>query len=332
MVPTNARQSRHCRHRRMQGWLGHRDDRRTSSCSRRCDSNCSSLVGIDMPIGLDRRTTTRVRHRGAEVPRTRAAVRSFPHHRAPRWHAPTIRSALAAARAATGRGISKQTFNIMRQGRRARSADRRDESEHRVIEVHPECAFKMMNGGRDSAVEENRRRPGDTSRAARAITSSYPRPLRRARRPTTCSTPTPCCGACAIPTRRAHACSATASAMHAASRCASSAERSASHSVGERLAEPLRRSRRPPHRTRTSRGQKKPRSPSLRRRGTTCTWRWATLWLTTLLIATNVPSQSSAAGIRAETRCTRSKNGRRDRRRGRQESRRALAARPAHVP
>ena len=38
------------------------------------------------------------------------------------------------------------------------------------------------------------------------------------------------------------------------------------------------------------RGQKKPRSPSPRRRGTTCTWRWGTLWLTRLFIATNEPS------------------------------------------
>ena len=42
------------------------------------------------------------------------------------------------------------------------------------------------------------------------------------------------------------------------------------------------------------RGQKKPRSPSLNRRGTTCTWRWGTLWLTTLFIATNEPVGSHA--------------------------------------
>ena len=44
------------------------------------------------------------------------------------------------------------------------------------------------------------------------------------------------------------------------------------------------------------RGQKKPRRPSPFVRGTTCTWRWATLWLTTLLLATNVPCAPSASG------------------------------------
>ena len=39
-----------------------------------------------------------------------------------------------------------------------------------------------------------------------------------------------------------------------------------------------------------TRGQKNPRRPSLRRRGTTWTWRCATLWLTTLFMATNEPS------------------------------------------
>ena len=38
------------------------------------------------------------------------------------------------------------------------------------------------------------------------------------------------------------------------------------------------------------RGQKKPRNPSLRLRGTTWTCRWGTLWLTRWLTATNAPS------------------------------------------
>src|SRR5438128_1039480 len=43
------------------------------------------------------------------------------------------------------------------------------------------------------------------------------------------------------------------------------------------------------------RGQKKPRSPSLRLRGTTWTCRCGTLWLTTLLLATKLPSPSLAS-------------------------------------
>src|SRR5687767_3605568 len=57
------------------------------------------------------------------------------------------------------------------------------------------------------------------------------------------------------------------------------------------------------------RGQKKPRKPSPRVRGTTCTWRCGTLWLTTLLLATNVPPAPNASGIAAAIARTRSKYG-----------------------
>src|SRR5262249_8675155 len=49
------------------------------------------------------------------------------------------------------------------------------------------------------------------------------------------------------------------------------------------------------------RGQKKPRRPSLRWRGTTWTWRWGTLWLTTLLRATNEPGFPIASGTATES-------------------------------
>jgi predicted RNase H-like nuclease len=54
---------------------------------------------------------------------------------------------LVEARSATGRGISKQTFNIMRK---VAELDRLIGPEHEdlVIEVHPECSFKMLNGDR----------------------------------------------------------------------------------------------------------------------------------------------------------------------------------------
>jgi hypothetical protein len=57
------------------------------------------------------------------------------------------------------------------------------------------------------------------------------------------------------------------------------------------------------------RGQKKPFSPSPLVRGTTCTWRCGTLWLTTLFIATNVPSAPSATGTARASACTDAKNG-----------------------
>ena len=79
------------------------------------------------------------------------------------------------------------------------------------------------------------------------------------------------------------------------------------------------------------RGQKKPRSPSPSVRGTTCMWRCATLWLTTLFMATNVPLASSAAGNAAATVCTAAKNGPTVPHRGRRASPRGDAAPPARA-
>jgi predicted RNase H-like nuclease len=102
-----------------------------------------ALVGIDIPIGLidgSRRTCDLAARKylesaGSSVfpapPRAALSFTDYP-------------SALAAAWAASGRGISKQTFNIMPK---IAEVDRLiDESnQHRVIEVHPECTFKKMN-------------------------------------------------------------------------------------------------------------------------------------------------------------------------------------------
>ena len=49
------------------------------------------------------------------------------------------------------------------------------------------------------------------------------------------------------------------------------------------------------------RGQKKPRSPSLRFRGTRWTCRWGTLWLTTLFSAMNAPCEPIAVRMAAES-------------------------------
>ena len=51
------------------------------------------------------------------------------------------------------------------------------------------------------------------------------------------------------------------------------------------------------------RGQKNPRSPSPRWRGTTCTCRCGTLWLTRLFMATNEPSAPSPRSTAAAMRC-----------------------------
>ena len=49
------------------------------------------------------------------------------------------------------------------------------------------------------------------------------------------------------------------------------------------------------------RGQKKPLSPSLRRRGATWTWRCGTLWLTTVFVAVKLPSAPSTSTIARDT-------------------------------
>ncbi|MCQ0004778.1 NUDIX domain-containing protein [Actinomadura madurae] len=56
------------------------------------------------------------------------------------------------------------------------------------------------------------------------------------------------------------------------------------------------------------RGQKNPLSPSFRFRGTTCTCRCGTLWLTRLFMATNDPAAPSPSSIAAASRCAYPKN------------------------
>jgi predicted RNase H-like nuclease len=103
------------------------------------------LVGIDMPIGLID-GPPRACDIAARKYLGRAGSSVFPAPPRAALKCTNYRDALAAARAATGRGISKQTFNIM-----AKIADLDrliDETNQRsVVEVHPECAFKMLNGG-----------------------------------------------------------------------------------------------------------------------------------------------------------------------------------------
>ncbi len=104
-----------------------------------------TLVGIDMPIGLidgppracDVEARKFLGHAGSSVfpapPRVALAHTEY-------------RAALAAARAATGRGISKQTFNIMPKVA-ALDALIQCSDQRRIIEVHPECAFTTLNEG-----------------------------------------------------------------------------------------------------------------------------------------------------------------------------------------
>lgn len=105
------------------------------------------LVGIDMPMGLIDGSP-----RACDV----AARKYLGPARSSVFPAPPraaiactdYQSALAAARAATGRGISKQTFNIMHKV--AELDDLLDSGTPcSLIEVHPECTFKMLNADRN---------------------------------------------------------------------------------------------------------------------------------------------------------------------------------------
>jgi predicted RNase H-like nuclease len=101
-------------------------------------------IGIDMPIGLsdgppracDIEARKYLRRAGSSV---------FPAPPRAALECSTYESALAVARSTTGRGISVQTYNIMRK---VLEVDRLIDptTPDAVVEVHPECAFKMMNG------------------------------------------------------------------------------------------------------------------------------------------------------------------------------------------
>ena len=105
-----------------------------------------ACVGIDMPIGL---VDGPPRECDREARKYLADARSsvFPAPPRAALTCADYRSALAAARTATGRGISKQTFNIMRK---VAELDRMIDptNEEFVVEVHPECTFRMLNGER----------------------------------------------------------------------------------------------------------------------------------------------------------------------------------------
>ncbi len=102
-------------------------------------------VGVDMPIGLID-GPSRACDIAARRYLGRAGSSVFPAPPRAALHCTNYRDALAAARSATGRGISKQTFNIMAK---VAELDRFIDETNRssVLEVHPECSFKMLNAG-----------------------------------------------------------------------------------------------------------------------------------------------------------------------------------------
>jgi predicted RNase H-like nuclease len=117
-------------------------------------------TGIDMPIGLSdgRRRACDVEAR-AYLGKAGSSV--FPAPPRVALTCTTYQSALATARSATGRGISKQTYNIMPK---VFEVDQLIDPTNQdlVCEVHPECAFKMLN--RDDGLPPKRSSDGQAIR------------------------------------------------------------------------------------------------------------------------------------------------------------------------
>jgi predicted RNase H-like nuclease len=133
-----------------------------------------ALILIDIPIGLPQecgklRTCDRLAA-GLLGPR-RASVFPAPCREA--LAAAGYKTALALSRRISGKGISKQTWNIgpkileVDQWLRA-SAELRD----RVREVHPELCFQALNGGR--AMAAGKREPAGERQRLELLTARYP--------------------------------------------------------------------------------------------------------------------------------------------------------------
>ncbi|MBK5332954.1 MAG: DUF429 domain-containing protein [Ilumatobacteraceae bacterium] len=103
------------------------------------------LIGIDMPIGLID-GPPRACDIAARKFLGRAGSSVFPAPPRAALAYTDYRAALAAARSATGRGISKQTFNLMSKIAELDSLID-STNQHMIVEVHPECAFKTLNEG-----------------------------------------------------------------------------------------------------------------------------------------------------------------------------------------
>ncbi len=102
------------------------------------------LVGVDMPIGLpstwgrpaDAAARAFIRPRGSCV---------FPTPPRPLLEHSTYAAANAASKARFGAGLTRQTFNLFPKMRDVDGAID-PASQHRVLEVHPECCFRAMTG------------------------------------------------------------------------------------------------------------------------------------------------------------------------------------------
>jgi predicted RNase H-like nuclease len=104
------------------------------------------VIGVDMPIGLPSRGRRVADHAArALVGARRSSVFPTPHRDLLEFAADrdTYAAANAASKSRHGKGLSRQAFNLLSRIAEVDEAIT-PRCEHRLIEVHPECSFRLL--------------------------------------------------------------------------------------------------------------------------------------------------------------------------------------------
>jgi predicted RNase H-like nuclease len=113
-----------------------------------------TVVGVDMPIGLSDRDPRRADIDARRTISPRGCT-IFPTPVRACLDAVDYAGACARSLEITGKKISLQAWHILAKIREVDAAVTPSD-EHRVIEVHPECSFALMNGGHPLASKHTR--------------------------------------------------------------------------------------------------------------------------------------------------------------------------------
>ncbi len=116
----------------------------------------SSVIAVDIPIGLSE-SAPRPTDRSARRFLGARASSVFPAPCRPSLDGTSYESASALSFAASGKKLTKQTFSIIGKIREVDAALRADSTtRQRVVEVHPEVCFAVLNGDRPMANAKKR--------------------------------------------------------------------------------------------------------------------------------------------------------------------------------
>ncbi|MDJ0394472.1 DUF429 domain-containing protein [Rhodococcus sp. G-MC3] len=137
-------------------WTVAADVRSVLSATERCVS-----IGVDMPLSMP---AAGYRVSETEAKKFLGSARSsiFYTPVSAVLSADTYLDACASSRAATGKAISKQTWHLLPGVRAWRAADF---DVDRVVEVHPECSFRLMDPGAAFVSKKSGRGAGQRLRA-----------------------------------------------------------------------------------------------------------------------------------------------------------------------